>query len=310
MPPRRVRHDRHRPTASERRCRARQYLSPNPIEESEDDVASQEPTDNDIANEDAHPLIPEERVDEDHQASPIPGGPEDLSVLISFRTRIALSIWVGEDRNALKCVSHWPKLRSWYLPQLGEDNHVPGFHAVIEESGVAPLWMHLSYRHINRALVSAFVKRWRPETNTFHLPFGEMTITLDDVSANIGIPVVGTPVHTPIQLSFTNQISLLECGLGVDRGVANAELFLAHGGVVRLSWIKQMCGDVTPQLSAWRIEGAARGYLFYLLSCTLFVEKSATRVPIFYLELVMDVGHLRHYAWGATALAYLYCQLG
>ena len=88
-------------------------------------------------------------------------------------------------------------MRSWYLLQLGEDSHVPGFHAIIEEFGLAPLRMHLSYRHIDRALVSAFVERWLPETNTFHLPFGEMTITLDDVSAIIGIPVVGTPIHTP-----------------------------------------------------------------------------------------------------------------
>ena len=123
-----------------------------------------------------------------------------------------------QDRDALKCVSHWPKLRSWYLPQLGEDNHAPGFHAIIEESDLAPLRMHLSYRHINQALVSTFVERWQPKTNTFHLPFGEMTITLDDVSAIIGIPVVGTPVHALTQLSFTDQISLLERGLGVDRG--------------------------------------------------------------------------------------------
>ena len=40
--------DRHRPTASKRRCKARQYPSPDPIKESEEDVASQEATDDDI----------------------------------------------------------------------------------------------------------------------------------------------------------------------------------------------------------------------------------------------------------------------
>lgn len=58
--------DRHRPTALERRRKARQDPSLDPIEELEEDVASQEPTDDDIADEDAHSLIPEERVDEDH----------------------------------------------------------------------------------------------------------------------------------------------------------------------------------------------------------------------------------------------------
>ena len=92
--------DRHRPTASKRRHNALQDPSSNLIEESEEDVASQEVTDDDITDEDAHLLIPEEMVDEDRQAGPIPGGPEDLSVLVSFRTYIAMSIWGGEVRHS------------------------------------------------------------------------------------------------------------------------------------------------------------------------------------------------------------------
>ena len=73
---------------------------------------------------------------------------------------------------------------------------------IVESSGLAPLRRHLSYRYIDRALVSAFVERSQPETNTFHLPFGEMAITLDDVSVILGIPIVATLVHAPTQLSL------------------------------------------------------------------------------------------------------------
>jgi hypothetical protein len=37
-------------------------------------------------------------------------------------------------------------------------------------------------------------ERWRPETHTFHLPVGEMTVTLGDVSALWGLPIDGVPI--------------------------------------------------------------------------------------------------------------------
>jgi len=34
-------------------------------------------------------------------------------------------------------------------------------------------------------------ERWHEETSSFHLPVGEMTITLDDVVCLLGIPING-----------------------------------------------------------------------------------------------------------------------
>ena len=70
-------------------------------------------------------------------------------------------------------------------------------------------------------MVSTFVERWQPETNTFHMLFGEMTITLDDVSTILGIPVTGKSVLVE-QLSFERSKTLVEHGLGALHRVVEA----------------------------------------------------------------------------------------
>ena len=72
-------------------------------------------------------------------------------------------------------VCHWPKLQAWDLSR-----EVEGVKQRVRDSGLAPLVYH-SYRFIDYVVVAAFVERWQPDTNTFHLPFGDMTITLDDM---------------------------------------------------------------------------------------------------------------------------------
>ncbi|WVZ49915.1 hypothetical protein U9M48_001231 [Paspalum notatum var. saurae] len=57
--------------------------------------------------------------------------------------------------------------------------------ARVVTSGLPPL---------DPALLTALVDRWRPETHTFHLPCGEMTITLEDTAMILGLPMDGSPV--------------------------------------------------------------------------------------------------------------------
>jgi len=71
---------------------------------------------------------------------------------------------------------------------------------------------------INGGIVNTFVERWRPETHTFHLSCGKATITLQDVSVLLGLPVDGNSL---IGSTNIDGIDMCEQYLGV-RPNANA----------------------------------------------------------------------------------------
>jgi len=114
-------------------------------------------------------------------------------------------------------------------------------------------------------LVSAFFERWHLETNTFHMTYGEMTITLDDVDILISIPVVGQSVSP---LLWIIQRLLLS---------------------VTLKWLRANFSCVTDADTVARIQSADRNYLLYSIGCTFFSDKMEQEFLTFKLlkDLVM-----------------------
>ncbi|QHN86886.1 Serine/threonine protein phosphatase 7 long form isogeny [Arachis hypogaea] len=47
---------------------------------------------------------------------------------------------------------------------------------------------------VDEPLLSAFIEKWHPEMNIFHMLFSECTITLQDVAYQLGLPVDGEVV--------------------------------------------------------------------------------------------------------------------
>ncbi|KAG8481055.1 hypothetical protein CXB51_025867 [Gossypium anomalum] len=85
-------------------------------------------------------------------------------------------------------------------------------------------------------LISALIKRWRPDTLTFHLPCGECTITLEDVQLQLGLSADGYAVTGSAQ--------------SVDWGAVCYELLGAisdkiNGGRIEIGWLR----DTFPKLN-------------------------------------------------------------
>ena len=89
----------------------------------------------------------------------------------------------------------------------------------------------------DRALLTALVDRWRPETHTFHLPCGEMAPTLQDVSYLTGLPCAGSPMAAH-DIPATWRTDLLARFHDVlPPGSGYAEFSSPHGPTLR--WICQ-----------------------------------------------------------------------
>jgi hypothetical protein len=54
--------------------------------------------------------------------------------------------------------------------------------------------VHRGMSVFNATAITAMVDWWRPETHSFYLPCGEMTMTLKDVAMILGLPIRGRPI--------------------------------------------------------------------------------------------------------------------
>ncbi|XP_047172435.1 protein MAIN-LIKE 1-like [Vigna umbellata] len=174
-----------------------------------------------------------------------PGGPLDASLLTHY---------VQHDRREiLKLISHGKKIN-----KLGPCTE--GIQHIVLNSALMPL-TDIFYDYVDKGLLLGFIERWHFETSSFHVPVGEMSITLDDVSTLLHLPVLGQLCDLE-ELEFEETRTTLVELLGIDGGAAGVETEDAHGLKVRLSWLREIyvqrcnaCG-----IYAWSVPTLAHLY--------------------------------------------------
>ncbi|KAL8530157.1 hypothetical protein ACS0TY_007286 [Phlomoides rotata] len=170
----------------------------------------------------------------------------------------------------------------------------------------------LAYINPNRALIFTFVERWQPETNTFHMYFREMTITLDDVAYLTGLRVEGHVTSFVADevddFEIEDSANLVARLLGVTYNDTKMEIETTRGSSVRLSWMRdRFMGHMTTGEPYKHY--ATRAYMLCVIGCILFTDKSGNRIGTHYLLLLDDLDHACGVAWGTCTLALLYRHL-
>jgi hypothetical protein len=80
-----------------------------------------------------------------------------------------------------------------------------------------------SYSQIDHNLIYTFEERWHEETSSFHLPFGEMTVTLNDVSCLLHLTSDGMLLSHE-SMTRDNAVEMMMRYLGSSSGDALDEV--------------------------------------------------------------------------------------
>ncbi|XP_057524497.1 protein MAIN-LIKE 1-like [Amaranthus tricolor] len=114
-------------------------------------------------------------------------GPVDPSVLTLQATHRSVAAWEGSTAQLVTRQHYQASTLLWEVDDRVLD--------VVELAGFRYIHRLLGGGlELDRALITALMERWRPETHTFHLTVGEATITLQDVAVIMGLPVEGQAV--------------------------------------------------------------------------------------------------------------------
>uniref|UniRef100_A0A2N9GI22 Aminotransferase-like plant mobile domain-containing protein n=1 Tax=Fagus sylvatica TaxID=28930 RepID=A0A2N9GI22_FAGSY len=222
-------------------------------------------------------------------------GPIDESVLTLQAGHRSTNIWnntLGPD-PILHC-----RRREAVLSR-GNRPH-PRIVAYLQRAGFYGLYC-LRFIQLDWALITALVERWREETHTFHLPQGEMTITLQDVGVMLGLPVDGQAV-----VGSTNLNWRILCGELLGRIPPPNKL---KGARLSMPWLSDVFGVLPDDADDATVQQYARAYILEMIGGSIFADKSGDRVHLQWLGLLRDFDIAGSYSWGSATLAWLYREL-
>ncbi|XP_050897035.1 protein MAIN-LIKE 1 [Lathyrus oleraceus] len=244
-----------------------------------------------------------ERADARIQA--LEGGDQDAAYMVllgecRYWRNLYRDIEERGPKKELKVAGHGLKLNSRVPLALP-----PQMESWVSRSGLASL-QRTSLNKIDTNLVSAFVERWHLETSSFHMPFGEMSITLDDVACLLHLPIRGI-FWSPQDVTEELAVELAVDYLGVSQSQAQSHVRSCRGSYYKLEWLYDIFVHHRAA-SSWAY--ATRAYLLMLVGSTIFADKTFTLVEARYLLLFRDLDGCSGYSWGAAALVTLYRYLG
>ncbi|KAH9606160.1 hypothetical protein KSS87_013272 [Heliosperma pusillum] len=219
-------------------------------------------------------------------------GPDDGKILHLQSTHRSQAIWEGEELKPLTLRGHMKAFKAFKVPEA-----VLTYVNNTQFRGIT----RFCYVPLDADLITALVERWRQETHPFHLPFGEATVTLQDVAMLFGLRISGRPVTGSSEGGWLNLCVRL---LG-----ATPSIKAIKGSKLKLTWLHDNFQNVANINSQYQLHCHVRAYLLYLFGALLFPDKTGNTVSLIYLPLLENLDQIDDISWGSGVLACLYRNL-
>ena len=132
----------------------------------------------------------------------------------------------------------------------------------------------------------------------FHVPVGEMMITLQDVAIILWLHIhgptgIGTCVFDVAEL----------CGeLLCVTPPANA----LRGSAISMQWLCDQLSTPPPEANEVTLEQNAHGFILALMRSFLFVDNKGVHVQLCFFPLLQDLMQTVAYSWDGAVLVQLY----
>ena len=146
---------------------------------------------------------------------------------------------------------------------------------------------------VNHTLITALVEWWCLETHTFHLPYGEMGITLQDIEVMLGIPVDELPVTGRTNLKW-NEVCRDLLGHEPPLVIPSSNKSTFTGARIKYKWLDaQFVAPPAADAGDEVVQQHARYHLFFWMGALLFMDKMADRVLFMPLQLLKPINNVR-----------------
>jgi hypothetical protein len=174
----------------------------------------------------------------------------------------------------------------------------------IDALGLLPFFQLVtrSTPYLNAAQITALVDRWRPETHSFHLRTGEMTVTLQDMSMVFALPIDGEPLCLNTDSEGWHAEMMAMIGTAPTE---NKDKNIAAGATY--TWIINNFQHCPADADVAVVRTYARVYIWYVLTRTIFSDSKGNVAQWIWLKALTVLD--KRWSWGTAALAFLYRQV-